>query len=364
MVVIDSLCDKGGISFFSGRHGFACDNILSYEIVLPSGQITTVSDTQHPDLFKALKGAGSGNFGIITSFTMPTIPLTNPLGLWSSSQTYGWDKVPALRTARLEWVTKGVNEDFDTGGYDVFGYAGIYNMSMAVVQHFHTNHSSTKSWPAVFEQYNGIETLPMEGSDVQTIMPMSEITEGIAKMSPDGKRNTYNTFTYQPTEELDVALFEIFEAGLEKVKHVPGIGAFMPLQPLSKRAISKMSLRGGNSLGLKESDGPLVIYLQSWMWEREEDDALIFTTVKDIVTRSEEKAKEMGLWHPYKYINYAEEWQADDIYRGYGEDNLKTLKALQRNIDPEGVFTKGGLCGGYFRLNEKAGKASREKDEL
>ncbi|KAE9962605.1 hypothetical protein BLS_000124 [Venturia inaequalis] len=354
----------GGISFFTGRHGFACDNVLSYEIVLPNGEITTVSETQHSELFKALKGAGSGNFGIITSFTMTTIPLTNPLGLWSSSQTFGWDKVPALRKARLEWVTKGVNEDFDTGGYDVFGYAGIYNMSLAVVQHYHTNHSSTETWPAVFEQYKDIETLPMEGSDIQTIMPMSQITEEIAKTSPAGKRNTYNTFTYRPTEELDTVLLEIFQEEVEKVKHIPGILITMPLQPLSKQAISKMSLRGGNSLGLKETDGPLVIYLQSWVWDREEDDALIFATVKDVVRRSEEKAKEMGLWHPYKYINYAEEWQAEDIYKGYGEDNLKTLKALQRKIDPEGVFTKGGLCGGYFRLNEKAEKASRDKDEL
>lgn len=257
-----------------------------------------------------------------------------------------------------------MNEDYDTGGYDVFGYAGIYNMSMAVIQHYHTNHSSTTTWPAVFSQYKDIEPLPMEGADVQMVMPMSDITEGVAQMNPNGKRNTYTTFTYQPTEELDAALFQIFEEGLEKVKHVPGIVAFMPLQPLSKRAISRMSLRGGNSLGLKESDWPLVIYLQSWQWDREEDDELVFELVKEIVGRSEKKAKEMGLWHRYKYINYAEEWQAEDIYSGYGEDNLNMLKELQRKIDPEGVFTTGGLCSGYFRLNEKVEKAAKDKDEL
>jgi hypothetical protein len=338
--------------------------VISFEIVLPNSEINTVSQTKQPDLFKALKGAGSSNFGIITSFHVSTIPLTNPLGLWADSRTYSWDKVSALRKARLQWVTKGVNEDFDTGGYDVFGYAGIYNMSMAIVQHYHTNHSSTKTWPAVFSQYQDIEPLPMEGADIQMISPMSAITEGISQRNPHGRRNTYNTFTYKPTEELDTALFAIFEEGLEKVKHVPGIVAVMPIQPLSKRAISLMSLRGGNSLGLKESDGPLVIYLQSWQWEREEDDELIFGTVKDIVRKSEAKAKEMGLWHRFKYINYAEEWQAEDIYKGYGEDNLKSLKSLQRKIDPEGIFTKGGLCGGYFRLNEKVNEAGREKDEL
>lgn len=268
------------------------------------------------------------------------------------------DKAPALRKARLEWVTKGVNEDFDTGGYDVFGYDGSQNISLAISRHVHTNHPSTETWPAVFNPYKHIETLPTEGSNVQRIMPMSHYTEESANLSPAGRRNTYNTFTYRPTEEFDAALFEIFMEGVEKVKHIPRVIAFMPLQPLSRQARSQMSLRGGNSLGLKESDGPLVICLQSWTWDREEDDALVFATVKDVMRRSEEKAKEIGVWHPYKYINYAEEWQAEDVYKGYGDESLKALKALQRRIDPEGVFTKGGLCGGYFRLNEKIEKVS------
>lgn len=341
----------------------ACNYVLSFEIVLPNGQIATVSEDKQPDLFKALKGAGSGNFGIITSFRMSTIPLTNPAGLWTQSRTYSWDKIPALNKARLEWVSKGNNEDLDTGGYDVFGYAGIYNMSMAIVQHIHTSHSSLTTWPAVFSQYKDIEVLPMEGAATQHIQPMSDIVDGISQLAPNGKRNTYATFTYKPTEALDTALFEIFEEGLAKVKHVPGIVAFMPLQPLSKRALSLMSERGGNSLGLSEADAPLVIYLQSWMWDNEADDTLIFDTVKDIIARSEAKAKEMGRWHRYKYINYAEEWQAEDIYAGYGEENFQALKKLQRKVDAEGVFTTGGLCGGYFRLNEKL-EGAKEKDEL
>ncbi|QDS68879.1 hypothetical protein FKW77_007619 [Venturia effusa] len=352
----------GGL-ILGGRHGLACDNVLSYEIVLPSAEVTTVSQTQHPDLFKALKGAGSGNFGIVTSFNMTIIPLPNPLGIWCSSRIYSWDKVPVLGRLRRHWVTKGVQDDFDTGGYQVFGFAGMYNMSMAVVQHYHTSHPTAETWPAVFAQYQEIERLPMEGLDAQVIMPMSEAIKQAAYTNPYATRNSFGTFTYQPTEELDEAIFAIFEEGVEKIKHVPGIVALMGFQPLFKQAISKMSLRGGNSLGLKESDEGLVISLQTWRWDREDDDALVFATIQDIVRKSEKKAKEMGLWHPYKYINYAEDWQGD-VYEGYGEDNLRTLKALQRKYDPEGLFTKGGLCGGYFRLNDKVEKTSRDKDEL
>jgi hypothetical protein len=340
----------------------ACDKIISYEIVLPSGDIETVDEKNRPDLFKALKGAGPNNFGIVTSFNLETFPLPNPKGVWVTMQTFAYDKVSALRPARLDWMTKGISKDFDTGGYDVSGYYGAQDMYMVISQRIHTSHTSAETIPEVFSSYKSIETL--EGANITRIVPMSQLTEEIAQTSPNGLRNTYATFTFKSTPELDEKLFEIFEDGLAKVKHVPGIVAFMPLQPLSKRAMQKMSNRGGNSLGLQESDGPLVIYLQSWMWARSEDDALMFQVSRDIIEKSEALAKEMGLWHRFKYMNYAEKWQADAIYSGYGEENHKHLKQLQRKIDPEGVFTKGGLCGGYFMLNEKVERKQILRDEL
>ncbi|KAK6072752.1 FAD binding domain-containing protein [Seiridium cupressi] len=55
-----------------GRHGFACDNVIAYEVVLADGRIITADAQSHADLFRSLKG-GSSNFGIVTNFTMKTI---------------------------------------------------------------------------------------------------------------------------------------------------------------------------------------------------------------------------------------------------------------------------------------------------
>jgi hypothetical protein len=340
----------------------ACDKIISIDMVLPNGEIQTVDEMHRPDLFKALKGAGPNNFGIVTSFNLETIPLPNAAGLWTSMQTFSWDKATALRNARLDWMTKGTADDYDTGGFDVSGYYGLHDMPMIITHHIHTSHQSSQDLPNVFAPYKDIK--PLEGADSTRVMPMSNLTIEIAESSPNGLRNTYATFTYKPTLELDEKLLQILEEGIEKVKKVPGIVAFMPLQPLSRRALSQMTNHGGNSLGLQESDGPLVIYLLSWMWSRSEDDALIFETTKDVLGKSEALAKEMGRWHRFKYMNYAEKWQADDIYTGYGEENFKQLKQLQRKVDPDGVFTKGGLCGGYFMLNEKLDVSGKVRDEL
>jgi FAD/FMN-containing dehydrogenase len=57
-----------------GQHGLTCDNTLSFEIVTANGDRLTVSGTQHPDLYRALKG-GSGNFGVVISITYRLHPV-------------------------------------------------------------------------------------------------------------------------------------------------------------------------------------------------------------------------------------------------------------------------------------------------
>jgi FAD/FMN-containing dehydrogenase len=57
----------GGIGWLGGRHGLACDNVLSVDLVTADGDLLTVSADEHPDLFWAVRGGG-GNFGVVTSF--------------------------------------------------------------------------------------------------------------------------------------------------------------------------------------------------------------------------------------------------------------------------------------------------------
>ena len=70
-VGVGGLITGGGVSFFSGRVGFVCNNIINYELVLPFGKVVNVNASSSQDLFKALKG-GSNNFGIVTRFDIQT----------------------------------------------------------------------------------------------------------------------------------------------------------------------------------------------------------------------------------------------------------------------------------------------------
>jgi FAD/FMN-containing dehydrogenase len=57
----------GGMGLLMRRHGLACDNLRSIEVVTADGEILTASQTQYPDLFWAARGGGRG-LGVVTSF--------------------------------------------------------------------------------------------------------------------------------------------------------------------------------------------------------------------------------------------------------------------------------------------------------
>ncbi|KAF1816877.1 FAD-binding domain-containing protein [Eremomyces bilateralis CBS 781.70] len=359
-VGIGGLVLGGGISFFSGVHGLACDNVISYEIVLPTGKIVKVSENENSDLFWALRGGGSSNFGVVTSFVLETKELLNPNGLWYSNRMHTPDKLPDLTAARHQWM-EGLGEDQRVGGYDVYAYSGMHGMSLMASQHIHLDHADPTTSPPLFNAYDPIEAL--QEVDITRVMPMSNITKEVSDMSPYNMRYSYSTFTRKPDMALDEKIMGYLDEVAEEIKHIPGVVATFIMQALSKDALSHTKRRGGNSLGLRESDGPLAINSISWMWASAEFDELMQSQVQSFVRKSEQAAKDAGLWHPFKYINYAEKWQEADVLAGFGETNLKKLRGIQRKYDPEGVFTKGGLCGGYFMFNEKLGR-QEVRDEL
>jgi FAD/FMN-containing dehydrogenase len=64
---IAGLTLNGGYGHLSREFGLALDNLASVEIVTADGAVRTASESEHPDLFWAVRGGG-GNFGVVTSF--------------------------------------------------------------------------------------------------------------------------------------------------------------------------------------------------------------------------------------------------------------------------------------------------------
>ena len=120
-VGVGGLLLGGGKTFFTGRRGFACDDVVSYEVVLADGRIIIADRDHSSDLFMALKG-GSGNFGIVTNFKMTCFHCDK---IWGGLRVLAKEhEGSALQL--LQEFTSEAREDVDSMLLLFLAYSGTY----------------------------------------------------------------------------------------------------------------------------------------------------------------------------------------------------------------------------------------------
>ncbi|HXY80471.1 MAG TPA: FAD-binding oxidoreductase [Gaiellaceae bacterium] len=78
----------GGLGHLTRKYGLSIDNLVGADVVLADGTLVRATESEHDDLFWALRGGG-GNFGVVTSFTFQARPVSTVVAgpmLWPLEQ--------------------------------------------------------------------------------------------------------------------------------------------------------------------------------------------------------------------------------------------------------------------------------------
>jgi FAD/FMN-containing dehydrogenase len=106
-VGIAGLTLGGGLGILGRSYGVTADRLVAAEIVLADGRVVVCDEHHDADLFWALRGAGAGNFGVVTSLVFRTVPAPDITNVRLSWQ---FDAAAAVIAAWQTWAPHGPDE--------------------------------------------------------------------------------------------------------------------------------------------------------------------------------------------------------------------------------------------------------------
>ncbi|MFE6666896.1 FAD-binding oxidoreductase [Streptomyces sp. NPDC057697] len=120
-VGISGLTLGGGHGVASRAYGLTCDSLTAATIVTADGTTLSVDAGHHPDLFWALRGAGNGNFGVVTELTFRTRQAPQTVTAYMS---WPWSRARSVVSAWQEWGPSQPDEIWSSAHLDA-GPGGV-----------------------------------------------------------------------------------------------------------------------------------------------------------------------------------------------------------------------------------------------
>ncbi|UIX32891.1 FAD-binding oxidoreductase [Streptomyces sp. GQFP] len=99
-VGVSGLTLGGGHGVVSRAYGLTCDSLTQATLITADGRELTANATTNKDLFWALRGAGNGNFGVVTELHFRTHPAPQAVSAYMS---WPWRRAAAVMRAWQEW---------------------------------------------------------------------------------------------------------------------------------------------------------------------------------------------------------------------------------------------------------------------
>ncbi|KAK8052407.1 hypothetical protein PG993_003792 [Apiospora rasikravindrae] len=342
-VGVSGLLLGGGSSWQVAKHGWACDNVMSFEVVLADGRIVTADRDTHPDLFRALKG-GANNFGIVASFVMRTYPSDRIWGGIAASPESATDE--AIRAVRnfTERQGQGQGQAQDSYLMAVFGYFPDFGVNVGSTAVFHAGNDP--SGPE-FDEWRALPKIVNMTKETT----MAELAEEITL--PPNYHDAWFTLTIKNDERIMKKACDVHEALVADLKSHVTDGNFITnciFQPIPRTVSQRTAAAGGNIMGTERIASDAVLFQLAVMTKTAEQARWAHPELKQCVEEIRDyAAKEVeggGGLMDWVYMNYADASQ--DVIGSYGVKNVEEMRRVAGRYDPEQVFQR--LCPGGWKI--------------
>jgi hypothetical protein len=272
-VGVGGLLLGGGLSHFSGLHGWACDNVRSYkvttlklnsrrrlmaiQVALANGSLTIASESSNSDLYRAMRGGGN-SFGVVTRFDLDVFQ-QGPM--WGGLHV--WPLLPSVTSALTRGFVKFAHNAPSDPHVSLFAGLGYKqgNFAWAVGQY----DTLGRVEPSIFTQFKDDAEVYGTAKIVSTarVTSVSQLADELNQSEPAGMRSRFTTATFAADVGLLALMVDIFVEQVQKAlnsglhedqRFAPMLG----IQPLTQNLLKAQATRGGNVMGLHEDEGPLV----------------------------------------------------------------------------------------------------------
>ncbi|MCJ1330129.1 hypothetical protein MMC10_006811 [Thelotrema lepadinum] len=315
----------GGYSWKTNQFGLTSDTIESYTLVLPNGTVSTISSSQ-PDLFWALKG-GLNRFGIVTSAVYRTHE--QPPLIYGGISVYNGDQIPTLINATDAFYRQ--NTDSKASIFvTVFGNATLGTTTASV---FFFYDGPTR--PTSFEVFDA--AVPTVST--VTTQTFSSFVQSIPSSLDPVVRGHFDGFSVS----------SVTPTLLNAVKNESDYwGSMFPQHSGSflEFAVEPFQTSFGElavDSAYPHSDSPLP-YEIFFQWLDGADDEFWLSAAQSTIATLTQVAMDEGIYDTTSkaYPNYAS--ASRTVEELYGDANSGRLRAIMKQVDPDGVMD---LTGGF-----------------
>jgi FAD/FMN-containing dehydrogenase len=308
---IGGLTLGGGLGWLMRKYGLSCDNLLSADVVLASGQLVAASPTENPDLFWALRGGG-GNFGIVTSFEYRLHPVLQVLG--------GMVVHPLERAhevlSYLREFTKAAPDELVCMAVLLTGPDGA--KILAVV---------TCYCGPLTEGERVLRPLRQFGppaADQIAAMPYVQLQGLLEAGFPPGLQNYWKSSFLHDLSDKAIAL------AIEAFRHVPSPSSAIAFEQLG----GAMSRVGENDSAFGHRNAPFnFLVVSSWPDPAENSAHIAWTRS---LAEAMQPFSADGVY--VNYLGHETDEGRDRIQAAYGPAKYARLLALKKNYDPDNLF--------------------------